>query len=1023
MKRHLLSLLALCMTAGILNAYPVDVKTAKDLGLKFVQHKSEFSSRNVVNDITLNTTYRSADGLATFYVFDVNDGFVMVAADDCSRPILGYSNEGAFDLNNAPDGLLFMLDELSNGIAAAVKANIPANSDIVCQWKNLEAHGFLHPEKGNPYVHPLIQLKWNQDYPYNMFVPSGCPTGCVATALAQIMKYWEWPVTGTGEHSYFCAPYGEQYANFGATTYDWEHMTPTYGGISTDEEKIAVATLMYHCGVAMNMQYEPSGSGAFSADVPEAIATYFSYSDHATHITKAGNTLEDWHKILKINLDQQVPVYYSGQSTSGGHAFVCDGYDSDDLFHFNWGWGGSSNGYFAIDGPDFDYTGSQAIIFDMVPNYLYDQMPNEPLNLEVSIDSDVSLIGHLTWTNPTTTLTGETLSSIDKIVVRRNGIVVKQFTDVTPGQTMSCDDEVPYFDQFEYTVCAINDVINGRAAVTHSVFGPYCEWKIVMTSAGFHGWDGGGITVQNAAGTYIDFLTTSTSASFIQKFQMALGNNNLYWTAPASAVSNLSFKIKDSENQLVAEYDGPSSGIDAGLITTLNNSCGNENNCVAPYNLVAVTSPDNDQDIKLNWSSDQAPEFGYCIYRDGFLCGMSHTTEYVDVNTEIGGHCYYITTLSTGGETTPSNEYCATSGTGCEPPTDLYAEYTNNNRVQLYWTAPENENLSGYFIYRKTDDTPYKRLKVTTTTAYKDNSAAPGNHYYYTVIAYYEGTQCSSAYSTNLFNHDQFFIDVNWEQTLNELMANYDEDEHAVKLVWQPAYQAQTYTIYRNGEAIGTVDYHVSFTDTDVIEGETYCYTVTASVEGSEISTSETCITISGAPVLPCNAPTELTGSFGSNNDVIVTWQIPADRTPEKYLVTKINNQTNDTTYFYPTVNEYREELVNDETYDCSFSVQAVYDECISEYATTQDGEEQVRISNLGVVESNNAFNVYPNPTEGQLTIQAHGFVNATLYNTVGQKVTTTKQPVLSLENLPNGVYFLQVTTETNIFTEKIIKK
>ena len=499
MKRNLLLILALFLGIATLQAKPVDVTTAQRLGQNFIQHKAMFV-KNTVNDLDLAYTYRAENGMATAYVFNFDGGYVIVAADDCSSPILGYSDQGSFDYETAPDGLRFMLSEISRGIEITVQQGKPVPSNILCRWKNLEAYGVMHPDRGQSVVGPLVQTKWDQGAPYNMYAPGGCPTGCVATAMAQLMKYWEWPVTGTGEHSYYAMGYGEQYANFGATTYDWDNMLESYSTGGTQEQKEAVATLMYHCGVSVDMMYEPDGSGAYSQDVPVAINNYFSYSEHATHIGKSGS-YNDWIALLKTNIDQHIPIYYSGQSPDGGHAFICDGYDVDDLFHFNYGWGGSGGGYLLIDGENFEYSGGQAIVYDFIPNFVYDQMPKAPENLSVSIDSDVSRIGHLSWTNPSETMSGEALTSIDKVIVKRNGFVVQEITDVTPGQAMTYDDEVPFFDQFDYTVLAVSGNNYGRTTVTKAVFGPYCDWKVIMTSSSFQGWDGGGITVQNAAGS------------------------------------------------------------------------------------------------------------------------------------------------------------------------------------------------------------------------------------------------------------------------------------------------------------------------------------------------------------------------------------------------------------------------------------------------------------------------------------------------------------------------------------------
>jgi hypothetical protein len=1032
MKRNLLLILALFLGIATLQAKPVDVTTAQRLGQNFIQHKAMFA-KNTVNDLDLAYTYRAENGMATAYVFNFDGGYVIVAADDCSSPILGYSDQGSFDYETAPDGLRFMLSEISRGIETTVQQGKPVPSNILCRWKNLEAYGVMHPDRGQSVVGPLVQTKWDQGAPYNMYAPGGCPTGCVATAMAQLMKYWEWPVTGTGEHSYYAMGYGEQYANFGATTYDWDNMIESYNTGGTQEQKEAVATLMYHCGVSVDMMYEPDGSGAYSQDVPVAINNYFSYSEHATHIGKSGS-YNDWIALLKTNIDQHIPIYYSGQSPDGGHAFICDGYDVDDLFHFNYGWGGSGGGYLLIDGENFEYSGSQAIVYDFIPNFVYDQMPTAPENLSVSIDSDVSRIGHLTWTNPSETMSGEALTSIDKVIVKRNGFVVQEITNVAPGQAMTYDDEVPFFDQFDYTVLAVSGNNYGRTTVTKAVFGPYCDWKVIMTSSSFQGWDGGGITVQNAAGSYIDFLTTTQATATIQTFQMALGNNNLYWTAPNSNISNMSFKIRDAENQIVYQYEGPSSGLEAGLLRTLNNSCGNENTCEAPYNLLATVDPENDRNIILTWNSDHTPEFGYCIYRDGFLFNMAHELRYVDENTEIGGHCYYVTALCNGGETANSNEYCATSGSGCEPPKDLYFNYFNGSKVQLFWSPTDNENVTGYVVYRKTDDTPYKRIKNVgaNTTNCKDTSVVPGTTYQYVVNAYYRDIDCSSAYATDLFDADKFFIEVDWSNTPRDLQTLYNEEDTVVSLYWKAAYQATSYDIMRNGAKIGETT-ETFFEDPDLELGETYCYQVIAHGDGFDTNSNEACVTMPeppAPPVLPCSAPTNLLcderPALGFSTAIHVEWQSPEDRVPDSYTLYIYDLIRNDTTILTDLTEMVYESGYSVDGTDIIFQVKAVYPECESDFALSIDGMDFVRFTSLSVNEMANLVKLYPNPTSGQLSIEAEEMTTVSVYDLVGQCVMqmTAKdgQADLDMSQLQNGIYLVKVSTANGSAMQRVVK-
>lgn len=1024
MRRKLLVILALLLGITTLQARPVDVAKAQRLGRNFVQHKAMFA-KNAVQDLQLAYTQYADNGMATMYVFNFDGGYVIVAADDSSSPILGYSNQGKFTYENTPDGLRFMLDELSRGIVTVVEQGRPVSSDIVSRWKNLEAYGYLQADKGHTIVEPLVQQRWDQGSPFNMYAPNGCPSGCVATAMSQLMKYWEWPVTGTGEHRYYAPLYGEQYANFGVTTYDWANMIDYYGNGATQEEREAVATLMYHCGVSVDMNYEPSGSGAYSGDVPAAISTYFSYTDSSYYISKGGN-YDEWITLLKSNIDQRIPMYYSGHSENGGHAFICDGYDADGLFHFNFGWGGSNNNFLLIDGENFEYSGSQGVVVDFVPDYVYNAMPQAVEDLAVSIDSDVSLTGHLTWTNPTKAETGEPLTNLDKVVVLRNGIIVHEIENVQPGQAMTCDDEVPFFDQYDYSIMAVNGSSYGRTTHTKAVFGPYCEWTVIMTSSDFHGWNGGGITVQNAAGSYIDFLTTNTSAAQLQRFQMALGNNNLYWTEPTSSIGNISFKVKDPQNHVVYEYNGPSSELEAGLLRTLNNSCGNENICEAPYNLRATVDPDNNQTIVLTWDSEHDPEFGYCIYRDGFLFNMAHELRYVDENTDIGGHCYYVTALCNGGETANSNEYCATSGEGCEPPKDFYFNYSGDY-LQLTWSATGNTSVSGYIAYRKNDDLPYKRVKVTSanTTTFRDQTAVPGTEYQYVVEAYYRATDCSSAYANDLFDSDKFFINVDWSNTPKDLQAELVEEEgtYQVNLRWKPAYQATAYDIMRNGEKIGEVT-GVVFEDDNLEIGASYCYQIVAHGEEFETSSNEACVTIP-APVLPCSSPTNLRrGTVGMS----IEWTAPADRVPESYTVVVIDHYTDDMIKEITGITETRY-VDADVAWAIAnyYKVKAVYSECESEFALADNGDDFIFITNASVDE-NSLLNVklYPNPTSGQLSIEAVDMTLVSVYDLVGQCVmqmpAKDSQATLDMSQLQNGIYFVKVTTANGSVVQRVVK-
>jgi len=243
--------------------------------------------------------------------------------------------------------------------------NLMSTNDAVitffAQWTVSHNHNII--------VGPLLTTTWNQWPYYNDFCPPGTPTGCVATAMAQIMKYHNHPAQGTGSHSYSHATYGTLSADFGATTYQWNNMPSSLTAGSTPEQKNAVATLMYHCGVAVEMNYTPSVSLANSYSFKYALPTYFKYDggiDLKQRSEYFGNDA-GWHDLLKNELDAGRPIFYAGASSTGGHAFVCDGYDDGGCFHFNWGWSGSGDGWYVTSNLVNGYNNSQEIVLNIKP--------------------------------------------------------------------------------------------------------------------------------------------------------------------------------------------------------------------------------------------------------------------------------------------------------------------------------------------------------------------------------------------------------------------------------------------------------------------------------------------------------------------------------------------------------------------------------------------------------------------------------------------------------------------------------
>ena len=777
MKKYLLSMLAVVLGIGVAQARPVSESQAKYVGQQFVQANFEQSRQS--SELTLVYTGTSNRGDACFYVFNVgNEGFVMVSADDAYRPIVGFSDEGIFDAQNINRELAYMLDRL---IASREGKNLGEPAPMVAaEWELVSTRGTLISRNGGRANTYMVQTKWNQDYPYNYYCPTGAGgpgghvyAGCVACAMSQVMKYWDYPAKGQGSHTYY---YGGQWsANFGDTNYDWENMPVAINSNSPQEQIDAVATLMYHCAVSVNMMWAVDGSGAYSADVPGAISQYFLYTNQAALHSRDNFSYENWANKLKESFDMGWPLYYAGQSPDGGHAFVCDGYNDANLYHYNWGWGGSGDGWFDFDA--IDYNSSDGAIFNFVPSSVYDNTPQAPTNFSITPAPNNELSAQLTWVNPTKTLTNVTMPTIDRVVVTRNGEVVYTEENVTPGATMTItDNSVPRFDAFNYAVYVVYNGMHGKMNYQNAVsFGPTCGWTVQISQAAMNGFRGGMIHLYNASGTEFAQITTTNSSIQNIPVDMPLGPAQTY-----GAVFNMSFTIKDSNNNAVYTYSGSSDELEEGIFYQGNNSCGNGIGDGIPSNVVALVDEENPNNINVSWDGISGVEgYGYTVYRDGLFHRLiPEATSFVDENAPVGGHCYVVGYLYDGGENGfYSNESCATAG-ACYAPTDIDFEYTGNAyKIKLKWEKPEPaDGLSGYYLFRKFgENDTYQRIKLlsASATSYTDNSANQEGDYYYKLYAYYADLDCTSAPAYWKYDNNQFFIKVYYSaDAVNELEAN-----------------------------------------------------------------------------------------------------------------------------------------------------------------------------------------------------------------------------------------------------------
>ncbi len=290
---------------------------------------------------------------ALYYVFAPasGQGFVIVAAEDRVLPVLGYSLNSPYttDSGEQPDPFRKWMEYYRWQIEDVIARDLPGDDAIAAEWAAYRSGSIS--SRSPLSVDPLTTTKWDQPFPYNALCPPDPNTGqravvgCVATAMAQIMRYHAHPQQGTGFHSYNHPQFGTISANFGATTYNWGNMPNTVSSYNED-----VARLSFHCGVSIEMGYGVQVSGVSSlAGVASALRQYFSYDPNSTRFVERQNYSDaNWLQLMRDELDNGRPVEYAGIGQGGGHAWVMDGYDGN-FFHMNWGWGGFQDGYFTLN--------------------------------------------------------------------------------------------------------------------------------------------------------------------------------------------------------------------------------------------------------------------------------------------------------------------------------------------------------------------------------------------------------------------------------------------------------------------------------------------------------------------------------------------------------------------------------------------------------------------------------------------------------------------------------------------------
>jgi len=371
---RLFLLLVLSAIGNVASAAPVTAEKARQAALDFL------SSKGISMKAPLRRAPRTAGSEAgsqqaePYYVFNIGDGqgFVLVSGDDRISPILGYADKADFDAEQLPVNVKAWLDDYA------------AQINALQTGKTAAARRIAPPS----VIAPLLSTTWDQGAPYNALCPvdptnsKSSLTGCVATAMAQVVNYHRHPAATTATiPGYVSESRNIACSALQPTTIDWDAMLDDYSGSYSSRQAVAVATLMKLCGYSTKMDYTSDESGTQSEYVAVALRNYFDFDAYTRLEYRMAYTSEAWEQAIYEELKANRPVYYSGSSIGGGHAFVVDGVDKDGLFHVNWGWGGYFDGYFSLsllnpesnsgagasssnDGYSFDHRA----IFDAQPN-------------------------------------------------------------------------------------------------------------------------------------------------------------------------------------------------------------------------------------------------------------------------------------------------------------------------------------------------------------------------------------------------------------------------------------------------------------------------------------------------------------------------------------------------------------------------------------------------------------------------------------------------------------------------------
>ena len=399
MKKVFSLLLVLCLVMAGSTAWAksINEQQARSIAEGFMANRA-LPSTSLQMATKAPRTSSPASDKAAYYVFNATrGGYVIVAGDDRAPAVLGYSDNGRFDAQDIPEALQYLLE----GYAAQIES------------LDQGAKAMTQQPKAGPAISPLMAAAWRQDTPYNILLPTlsngnHAVTGCAATAMAQVMHYWKWPARPTTTiPAYESSSLHIYMPELEPVDFDWDNMHDTYlTDDTTSTAAVAVATLNLYCAQALKMDFLYGSSAAVTSRILTLLPTYFGYKPSAHGLSRSNYTTHQWSDIIYNELKAGRPVIYSTSKKSGGHAFVCDGYDGNGMYHINWGWNGLTNGYFLLNVLNPDEQGTGGISGNY--GYIYDQRifvgiePGNDGSIDVELTASNLVLHSMTTERPST---------------------------------------------------------------------------------------------------------------------------------------------------------------------------------------------------------------------------------------------------------------------------------------------------------------------------------------------------------------------------------------------------------------------------------------------------------------------------------------------------------------------------------------------------------------------------------------------------------------------------------------------